>query len=76
MNYKYIEIKLIENKPKTQVYSILNKNNKYLLGIICWKSTWRKYCFFPNKDTVFDSKCLKDITEFLDKLMKERKKSK
>jgi hypothetical protein len=34
------------------------------LGTISWYAPWRKYCFYPKGDTVFDDSCLHDIASF------------
>lgn len=57
---------------KTKRIIVYNKKS-YMLGMIRWKGEWRKYCFFPRIDSVFDSKCLLEIVEFIKKLMDERK---
>lgn len=61
--------------PKTERFrmSTIEGNE---LGVIKWHGAWRKYCSFIEKDTIFDAKCHKDITEFLEMLMGERKKKK
>ena len=57
---------------KTRLFAVLNKENGSFLGGIKWHAAWRKYCFFPAKETIFDMKCLKEIMLYLDELMKER----
>lgn len=49
---------------KTTIWTIKNLNGSPL-GTISWKGQWRKYCFFPAPDTVFDLNCLKEIIDFL-----------
>lgn len=36
-----------------------------LLGTIKWHAPWRRYCFFPESDTIFEITCLNDITDFI-----------
>lgn len=67
-----LKFKLLEKKPKTNVYLIIN-NSKCELGTICWYSPWRKYISIMYEDIVVDSSCHKEISIFLDKLMEERK---
>jgi hypothetical protein len=43
------------------------------LGRIAWYSSWRRYVFFPAADTIFDVKCLLEITGFIDKQMEARR---
>ncbi len=63
---------LIELKPKTKVYGVFTKEG-VILGKIKWYPQWRQYTFFPVTYTVYSQGCLKDIVEFIKKLMKERK---
>ena len=72
---KWIKFVLKEQKPKTQVWNIVAKEDNFVLGYIAWFSSWRKYAFFPNNNMVFESDCLRDIITFMDKLMSERKLS-
>lgn len=54
---------------KTPIYELCNSKNELIkLGEIKWNSSWRKYCFYPIDETVFDSKCLMDITSFMNVL--------
>ena len=71
---KWIYFLLKSKTEKTAIYSVLSKEGDFLLGEIKWFSRWRKYAFFPTKDTVYESKCLTDIAVFLDDLMQKRKK--
>jgi len=73
MKAKWIDFILIEQKPKTKVFAVVNKEDKSKIGIIAWYSAWRKYSFSPFKDTVFEQTCLTDISDFLKQLMNERK---
>ncbi len=61
---------------KTDIYHVLNSSNGTYLGHISWKSQWRKYCFFPHAETVFDSTCLETITVFIRNLMDKRRHKK
>ncbi|MFW9872927.1 MAG: hypothetical protein ACFFG0_07485 [Candidatus Thorarchaeota archaeon] len=70
----YIKFKIIENKPKTKVWGIYNKNNGIKIGEIRWYGSWRQYCFFPEEGTLFDKTCLTDIINFINKQMELRKK--
>jgi hypothetical protein len=35
------------------------------LGKVSWYAPWRKYCFTPEGNTVFDAMCLHEIAAFL-----------
>jgi hypothetical protein len=43
------------------------------LGQIKWYPGWRRYAFFPDAETLYDSSCLKDIQNYIDELMAEHK---
>ena len=44
------------------------------LGDINWYARWRQYVFDPNFGTVWNSRCLIDIAEFLKAEMEKRKR--
>lgn len=49
---------------KTLIYHVETKNGTSL-GSVAWYSQWRKYCFFPVEDTLYDPECLNDIAKFV-----------
>ena len=61
-------------KPKTQVWTIMNKYENGLLGEIRWYPGWRKYSFFPLMGTLYEEVCLREISDFIEKLTKEHKR--
>ena len=71
---EFITIKTeeIQNR-KTPIYHIISKNSEDEIGIIKWFGAWRKYCFFPNGNTVWDNKCLQYIINFLNEKNKIRR---
>lgn len=80
---EYMTARMVEQKPKTQVWEIKNKHHDVPLGTVKWNGDWRQYCFFLEADTVFSSGCMKEIETFLNGLnrdkrseIQERKKSK
>lgn len=42
---KWIKFELKEQKPKTQVWNIISKEDDIVLGYIAWYPHWRKYAF-------------------------------
>ncbi len=73
--YKHIEFVELHPMPKTRAFECLNKRSKLLLGTIKWQGGWRCYCYFTHAEKAFyDSSCLKDIADFIEQLMEERKK--
>lgn len=61
------------NRKKTTMYWVMSKSDKARLGEIKWYGPWRKYAFFPEVETVFETTCLRDIVEFIIELMDKRK---
>ena len=53
-------------KGKTKRWNVWNRLRMDFLGTIKWYGAWRKYCFFPDDGTIYDSKCMKRIMEFID----------
>lgn len=43
------------------------------LGEIKWYAQWRRYCFFPFDQVLFDASCLKEIQDHLNEMMAARK---
>lgn len=71
-NYFYIESLYVGNR-KTPILFIYSNKDESVLGQIKWFSSWRKFCFFPKQDTVWDDKCLKELTDYLNELNYEYK---
>ena len=70
----YLIFYLEEQKPKTNVYTVINRLMGCHIGVVKWHRPWRQYCFFPSESTVFHKDCLTEIADFVCKLMEERKK--
>jgi hypothetical protein len=62
---KYLEFKLLEQKPKTKVIEVISKLHGDRLGIVKWFGRWRQYAFFPETGTLFNKECLHDIEEYI-----------
>jgi hypothetical protein len=56
---------------KTKEFEILS--GEQIIGCIRWFSNWRKYCFYPNINTIWDSGCLGEVRIFLDEVNKQHK---
>lgn len=70
--YKYINFKLIEQKPKTGIYQCCNNKSGVEIGIVKWYSPWRQYCFLPSADTIFNKGCMEYINDFIEFATKNR----
>jgi hypothetical protein len=57
----------------TSMYSVSNKDQGAVLGIIKWYGPFRQYSFIPSSDCVFERTCLRDIANFCEWLTAEHK---
>lgn len=71
---EYLNFTKISDTGKTIIVGIGN-NSGVKLGLIKWMGAWRRYCFFPYEETLYDTKCLAEIIQFIADLMAQRKKS-
>lgn len=62
---KYLEFRLLEQKPKTKIIAVISKTRQVRLGIIKWWTTWRQYVFLPDTGTIFNIECLNDIQSYI-----------
>jgi len=65
---------VLENKEKRKTL-IFEIYSNCVLGKIKWHAPWRKYCFFPEGNTIWDLNCLKEVNDFIVALMRDRKKT-
>jgi len=63
---KWIEFIRTTPNKKTEVWEIYTRGLDTYLGIIKWYAPWRRYCFFPVRETVFEEVCLRDIAKFIE----------
>lgn len=71
----------VEFTEDTSIRSLLTKKWKvsaknslgFSLGVVKWWPAWRRYCFFPCKDTVYDANCLWEIADFCSRMTGEQK---
>lgn len=70
---KWITFNPLKATGVTSVWEVKTKAGLFL-GVIKWMTSWRKYAFFPSKDTVYESTCMLDIVDFLSEIMAQRVK--
>lgn len=73
---EYINIEEVHDAGKTKVFRVTSKGGNFIMGVISWYPAWRRYTFQPGVQTIFDAKCLTDISKFIDDLMRARKDNK
>lgn len=71
---KYMKFNEVDSSDRKTKIFIVNTRYDDRIGVIRWFSSWRKYCFYPDPSTLWDTGCLSEVIEFIDKLMEERKK--
>jgi hypothetical protein len=72
--YQFIHFDLVEKKPKTNVYNVVNNKSGSILGKLGYYPQWRQYVIAPQGGTIFSMGCLNDIIDFV-KQLKENKVS-
>jgi len=74
---KWIEFKELEQmvgkKTKHWVVKTTYEENRATLGIVKWYGSWRKYCFLPCEQTIFEWDCLREIADFCQQETKKYK---
>jgi len=59
---------------KTKIFTVSSVNGSRL-GAVQWHSQWRKYAFFPIAGTLYDPGCLREISDFCERVSAEHKES-
>jgi hypothetical protein len=66
---------------KTKLWSVVNIRRKLgkieqrgRVGIVSWHGAWRRYCFFPACNTIFEENCLRDIARFCEEATRSHRR--
>lgn len=73
-DYLYFEEYTPEKPRKTKIFLVKAISDNEKLGSIAWNNTWRQYCFYPHPYTHWSRGCLKQVYNFIDELMEDRKR--
>lgn len=76
-DYEYIvfEMTAQSKSKKTEVWNCRNRQSGVVLGVVKWYTGWRGYCYFPiAEDAIYSAGCLVDISDFIARLMRERRR--
>jgi hypothetical protein len=57
----------------TKIWEVCTYDGQYRLGDIQWYAPWRRYVFYTIDERSFDARCLRDIAEFIEREMENRK---
>ena len=60
----------IRFEPAANDWACMNSKSGDVLGSVSYYKRWKKWVIEFQEDCVFDSKCLRDIADFLDQLNK------
>lgn len=72
----YLDIKESEAPKgwKTRMWTIQARDGGSYLGHVKWFGRWRKYCFFPAPECVFEQTCMREIADFIETKTREHRK--
>lgn len=70
---KFSEIDLRDGRV-TKAWAVMTNDGAACLGRVAWYSPWRKHCFFPSNQTLFEEDCLRRISFFIVTATEERKR--
>ena len=60
---------------RTKKFSVYNASSGDYLGTLAWRTGWRRYVMSFETDSDWSSECMDECSEFIKKLMAERKRS-
>jgi len=73
-DYKYILFVLIQKNGAKKITKTWEAHSSgIVLGTVKWWAHWRRYCFFPKPEMLFDANCLWDIADFCSRMTTEQK---
>ena len=59
--------------PREKCWVCKNTKSGDELGEVKYYKKWKQWCYFPIVQAVYSASCLKDIADFIEQLMAERK---
>jgi hypothetical protein len=62
------------NSGLTRIFWVISRHSEAHLGDVRWFGAWRKYCFYPCSNTVYDLTCLREIADFCERSTMEKRK--
>ncbi len=58
---------------KTLRWEVVPLPRGAVIGEVKWYGPWRKYCFFPRSETVYEQVCLREIADFCEEETKRHR---
>lgn len=50
---------------KTALWNVHNAKDYLDLGVVYWKTEWRRYVYVPEEGTIYDHVCLQELAAFV-----------
>jgi len=72
----FIEFVPTAPNPKTKRWAVRSKDQGAQIGTVGWHGPWRKYCFMPLGNTVFEQVCLREVADFCEAETKRHREQK
>ena len=66
MAYMDFVLQKQEEGRKTEKWKVISAMGSHELGIVSFHPAWRKYVFWPEKSTIFDPACLRELADFVE----------
>ena len=57
---------------KTMIWEVRDEDQGRI-GVVKWFASWRCYAFYPESNTVYETRCLYDLSDFCNNLTTEHK---
>lgn len=70
---RFEEVGVGVNGRLTKIWIVKNSQSDFEIGRIHWHNPWRKYIFSPSDNCIFDTSCMREISDFIEMAMTERK---
>jgi hypothetical protein len=70
------------NTGKTLIWEVMTQDGGkdpgggIWLGEVKWFGRWRGYAFFPEMNTIYEQKCMREIADFIEERNREHRKAK
>jgi hypothetical protein len=66
----YLRFEKEADTGRTEQYGVFSALHGDRLGTVKWYGAWRQYAFFPERETVWNRDCPRQLAGFLDEAMR------
>ena len=67
MAYMDFVLQSQEEGRKTEKWKVISAMGSHELGVVSFHPAWRKYVFWPERNTIFDPACLRELADFVER---------